>query len=99
VLRRFGFRKISLESAGGVFAIVCGRFVLELNPHSSSIIIFFLFFRRVRTHAEVFRKGSKWFVMDTSTNGTYVNGYRVKKSALKNLDLVAFGMKSFTFLI
>eukprot|EP00472_Partenskyella_glossopodia_P007229 CAMPEP_0197525816 /NCGR_PEP_ID=MMETSP1318-20131121/14654_1 /TAXON_ID=552666 /ORGANISM="Partenskyella glossopodia, Strain RCC365" /LENGTH=503 /DNA_ID=CAMNT_0043079583 /DNA_START=27 /DNA_END=1535 /DNA_ORIENTATION=+ len=44
-----------------------------------------------RTHAEVFRKGSKWFVKDTSTNGTYVNGYRVKKSALKNLDLVAFG--------
>eukprot|EP00468_Gymnochlora_sp_CCMP2014_P012821 CAMPEP_0167745524 /NCGR_PEP_ID=MMETSP0110_2-20121227/3198_1 /TAXON_ID=629695 /ORGANISM="Gymnochlora sp., Strain CCMP2014" /LENGTH=445 /DNA_ID=CAMNT_0007630173 /DNA_START=32 /DNA_END=1369 /DNA_ORIENTATION=- len=44
-----------------------------------------------RRHAEIMYRGKSWYVQDVSTNGTYVNGYRIKKVSLSDNDLIAFG--------
>ncbi|MBI2896476.1 MAG: sigma 54-interacting transcriptional regulator [Deltaproteobacteria bacterium] len=45
-----------------------------------------------RAHAEVVREGDRFAVRDLgSTNGTFVNGRRIKEGALEEGDLVRFG--------
>ena len=45
-----------------------------------------------RNHAQVFRRGKKFYIRDLeSTNGTYVNGRRVKERVLKPGDLITLG--------
>jgi len=44
-----------------------------------------------RKHAEIVFSKGQWKVRDVSTNGTYVNGFRVNDSVLENDDYVAFG--------
>ncbi|GAB5365454.1 hypothetical protein AAMO2058_001059500 [Amorphochlora amoebiformis] len=44
-----------------------------------------------RRHAEITFAGGKWKVRDFSTNGTYVNGFRVRQVTIADKDLIAFG--------
>jgi hypothetical protein len=51
-----------------------------------------------RKHAVALRRGDKTVIEDlNSTNGTYVNGQRVKRRALKNGDRVTLGKTEFRF--
>lgn len=51
-----------------------------------------------RRHAVIVRQGTSYFVEDLgSTNGTYVNGVRVRSAALNLGDVVHFGSSSFRF--
>jgi len=43
-----------------------------------------------RTHAEIVREGNQFKLIDQSTNGTFINGKRVKEAYLKNGDVLAF---------
>lgn len=43
-----------------------------------------------RRHAEILREGNQFKLVDRSTNGTFVNGKRVKETLLKNGDVLAF---------
>jgi pSer/pThr/pTyr-binding forkhead associated (FHA) protein len=43
-----------------------------------------------RNHAEIIREGNQFKLIDHSTNGTLVNGKRVKEIILKNGDVLAF---------
>jgi pSer/pThr/pTyr-binding forkhead associated (FHA) protein len=43
-----------------------------------------------RKHAEIAREGNRFKLIDHSTNGTFVNGKKVKETYLKNGDVVAF---------
>jgi chromosome segregation ATPase len=53
-----------------------------------------------RHHAVVLRAGATTIIEDlNSTNGTYVNGVRVTRRALKNGDLVILGKTEFRFTI
>ena len=53
-----------------------------------------------RHHAVVLRAGATTIIEDlNSTNGTYINGVRVTRRALKNGDLVALGKTEFRFTI
>lgn len=51
-------------------------------------------------HALIEKKGSKMILRDlNSTNGTFVNGRRIRKPVkLKENDQIALGKKNFTFL-
>ena len=53
------------------------------------------------THLDVYkRQGATTIIEDlNSTNGTYVNGVRVTRRALKNGDLVTLGKTEFRFTI
>lgn len=45
-----------------------------------------------RWHAELIRDGDRWVVRDMgSTNGTRVNGWRVRRAVLEPGDVVALG--------
>ncbi|MCX8117577.1 MAG: FHA domain-containing protein [Desulfobacterota bacterium] len=44
-----------------------------------------------RQHAEIVREGNQFKLIDHSTNGTYVNGKRVKEIFLKDGDVLMFG--------
>ncbi|MDI3477672.1 MAG: hypothetical protein PWQ59_1197 [Thermoanaerobacterium sp.] len=52
-------------------------------------------------HAMIRKKGKKFVIQDlNSTNGTYVNGKRVKNIArIKNNDVIKFGNEEYRFLI
>lgn len=53
-----------------------------------------------RYHAEIFKKGSEWFVKDLeSTNGTFVNGDQIEEIRLNNRDSITFGKREFTFFL
>lgn len=43
-----------------------------------------------RNHAEIVREGNQFKLIDHSTNGTFVNGKRVKETYLKNGDVLEF---------
>jgi S1-C subfamily serine protease len=48
-------------------------------------------------HAEAFVEGGVWWIHDSgSTNGTYVNGAKVERHALRAGDLLAFGDDQFS---
>lgn len=44
-----------------------------------------------RQHAEIVREGNQFKLIDHSTNGTFVNGKKVKKVFLKDGDVLMFG--------
>jgi pSer/pThr/pTyr-binding forkhead associated (FHA) protein len=51
-----------------------------------------------RWHAELVRDGERWVVRDMgSTNGTRVNGWRVRRAALEPGDVVALGAQRVVF--
>jgi pSer/pThr/pTyr-binding forkhead associated (FHA) protein len=53
-----------------------------------------------RHHAAILRAGATTIVEDlNSTNGTYVNGVRITRRALKDGDLVTLGKTEFRFTI
>ncbi len=43
-----------------------------------------------RIHARIVREGNRFKLIDTSTNGTYVNGQRISEAFLKDGDVVMF---------
>ncbi len=43
-----------------------------------------------RKHAEIIREGNRFKVVDQSSNGTFVNGKRVKEAFLKDGDVLTF---------
>ena len=43
-----------------------------------------------RKHAEILREGNRFKLIDHSTNGTFVNGKRIKESYLKDGDVMMF---------
>ncbi|WDP92888.1 MAG: FHA domain-containing protein [Desulfobacter sp.] len=43
-----------------------------------------------RNHARIQREGNRFKIIDTSTNGTFVNGSRVTEAWLKNGDVIFF---------
>lgn len=43
-----------------------------------------------RTHALIYWDGRKWFVVDCSSNGTYVNNKRMQRHALSEGDTIRF---------
>ncbi|SHM46369.1 FHA domain-containing protein [Caldanaerovirga acetigignens] len=51
-------------------------------------------------HAMIYRRGRRLIIQDLkSTNGTYINGRRIKKPmALKEKDVITMGSRKFTFL-
>lgn len=51
-----------------------------------------------RWHAELLRDGDQWVVRDMgSTNGTRVNGWRVRRAVLEPGDVVALGAQRVVF--
>lgn len=51
-----------------------------------------------RWHAELIRDGERWFVRDMgSTNGTRVNGWRVRRAVLEPGDVLALGAQRVVF--
>jgi pSer/pThr/pTyr-binding forkhead associated (FHA) protein len=54
-----------------------------------------------RKHAEIAREGNRFKLVDSSTNGTFVNGKRVPECYLKNGDVLTFaeGGPKISFLI
>lgn len=44
-----------------------------------------------RQHAEIVREGNQFKLIDRSTNGTFVNGKRIKEAFLKDGDVLMFG--------
>jgi len=44
-----------------------------------------------RNHARIEREGNTFKLIDTSTNGTFVNGKRIKKTILKTGDVIGLG--------
>ena len=44
-----------------------------------------------RNHAKIFREGNTFRIVDSSTNGTFLNGKRIKDAALKNGDVITLG--------
>ena len=43
-----------------------------------------------RKHAQIIREGNQFRLIDTSSNGTFVNGKRVKEAYLRNGDVLEF---------
>ncbi|MEW5801063.1 MAG: FHA domain-containing protein [bacterium] len=43
-----------------------------------------------RNHAEIIREGNRFKLIDLSTNGTFVNGKRMKEAYLKSGDVLSF---------
>jgi len=43
-----------------------------------------------RRHARIVREGNRFKLIDTSTNGTFVNGKRVKETYLRSGDVITF---------
>jgi len=43
-----------------------------------------------RKHAHIIREGNRFKLVDTSTNGTFVNGTKIEESWLKNGDVIFF---------
>lgn len=51
-----------------------------------------------REHAEIVREDSSFFIIDlNSTNGTFVNGKKVKRQKLKDGDIITLGKTRFEF--
>jgi pSer/pThr/pTyr-binding forkhead associated (FHA) protein len=51
-----------------------------------------------RWHAELIRDGERWVVRDMgSTNGTRVNGWRVRRAVLEPGDVLALGAQRVVF--
>lgn len=44
-----------------------------------------------RRHADIVREGSRFKLIDHSTNGTFLNGQRVQEAYLRSGDVLAFG--------
>jgi len=44
-----------------------------------------------RNHARIVREGNTFRLVDSSTNGTFVNGKRTKEAVLKNGDVITLG--------
>jgi pSer/pThr/pTyr-binding forkhead associated (FHA) protein len=44
-----------------------------------------------RNHARIVREGNTFRLMDSSTNGTFVNGKRITEALLKNGDVITLG--------
>lgn len=53
-----------------------------------------------RNHAGIVREGNTFRLVDSSTNGTFVNGKRIKEVVLKNGDVITLGERGpkFSFL-
>ena len=43
-----------------------------------------------RNHAQIIREGNRFKLIDSSTNGTFVNGNRITEHYLKSGDVIAF---------
>ena len=51
-----------------------------------------------RWHAELIREGERWIVRDMgSTNGTRVNGWRVRRAVVEPGDVLALGAQRVVF--
>jgi pSer/pThr/pTyr-binding forkhead associated (FHA) protein len=51
-----------------------------------------------RLHAELREEGAAWVIADLgSTNGTWVNGWRIQRAELSPGDEVALGLQRFVF--
>ncbi len=65
--------------------------VISIGRHPSSRVHFPAELKLVsREHAEIIREGNQFKLNDHSTNGTLVNGKRVKETYLKNGDVLEF---------
>ncbi len=65
--------------------------VISIGRHPSSHVHFPADLNIVsREHAEIIREGNQFKLIDHSTNGTLVNGKRVKETYLKNGDVLEF---------
>lgn len=50
-----------------------------------------------RRHVELQRADGRWWIIDRSTNGSYVNGLRIRQQPLNDGDRVQLGSSEFTF--
>jgi pSer/pThr/pTyr-binding forkhead associated (FHA) protein len=65
--------------------------IISIGRHTSSHVHFPADLNIVsREHAEIIREGNQFKLIDHSTNGTLVNGKRVKETYLKNGDVLEF---------
>ena len=65
--------------------------VISIGRHPSCNLIFPANLTSIsRKHAEIIREGNQFKLVDQSTNGTFVNGKRVKEVYLKNGDVLEF---------
>jgi len=65
--------------------------VISIGRHASCHVRFPVGLISVsRKHAEIVREGNQFKLVDQSTNGTFVNGKRVKEVFLKNGDVLEF---------
>jgi len=75
-------KKVDLESCD----------IISIGRNSNNTIQF-LNSRVSGNHVEIYRKGDKFVIEDLhSTNGTYVNGLKVKKTYLTNNDVISVGI-------
>jgi pSer/pThr/pTyr-binding forkhead associated (FHA) protein len=67
---------------------------IAIGRHSSCHLQFPLDLTIIsRKHAEIVREGNQFKLVDLSSNGTFVNGKRVKEAFLKNGDVLALSEK------
>ncbi len=88
--RAYALRFISGKYQGGEFPIAAGK---EINIGRSSDLEMVLVEDMVsRKHARIFWEGDSLAIEDFgSTNGTFVNGEKVKRSKLKEADRILIG--------
>lgn len=71
-----------------------GVYIVGRAPECDRVIDNFKVSRR---HCKLFKEGSTWFVEDLgSSNGTFVNGKRITREALKPGDIITVGGTPFT---
>ncbi|MGA1875107.1 MAG: FHA domain-containing protein [bacterium] len=64
---------------------------ISIGRHPSNLLQFPIDVTMVsRHHAEIIREGNRFKLLDLSTNGTFVNGKRVKETYLKSGDVLTF---------
>jgi pSer/pThr/pTyr-binding forkhead associated (FHA) protein len=83
---------------GEIFAFserrTSGRGVVSIGRHPSCHVRFPATLTSIsRKHADIIREGNQFTLVDRSANGTFVNGKRVKKTVLKNGDVLEFSEK------
>lgn len=65
--------------------------VISIGRHSSCHVQFPTNLTGIsRKHAEIVREGNRFKLIDHSSNGTFVNGKKIKEAYLKNGDVVGF---------